>query len=141
MFGATKFFNFLPVESEIHGVFKPVARNILQRLQTVECIPVVKGEPDENEADSCAVDWTKPSQVLLGDSLLRKIVTPVELKRYLDLSYMSDVMQKNVNPALLKALGVHAESLDVLLEICMSHLKIITEEKGELEQCLVDHLH
>ena len=129
---ATKFFQFLPLESEIHGVFKPIARKILQYMQQVECIPVVKSDNMALEADSLDVGWTKPSQVLLGDSLLRKIVSPTDLKQYLGLSYMSDVMQQNVNPALLKALGVHAESLDILLDIAVSHIKIISEQKGRL---------
>ena len=63
---------------------------------------------------------------------LRKIISPTELKRYLDLSYMNDIVQQNVSPALLKALGVHTESLDILLEICKSHLKQISERKGKL---------
>ena len=127
---ATKFFQFLPLESEIHGVFKPIARKILQYMQQVECIPVVKSDNMALEADSLDVGWTKPSQVLLGDSLLRKIVSPTDLKQYLDLSYMNDAMQQNVNPALLKALGVHAESLDTLLEIGISHIKTISEQTG-----------
>ena len=129
---ATKFFQFLSLESEIHGVFKPVARRILQGMQQINCIPVLKGENIELEVDTQDVGWTRPSQVLLGDSCLRKIISPTELKQYLDLSYMSEVVLQNASPALLKALGVHTESLDILLELCMSHLKLISEQKGEL---------
>ena len=129
---ATKFFQFLPLESEIHGVFKPIARKILQHMQQVDCIPVVKSDNMALEVDPIDVGWTKPSQVLLGDSLLRKIISPTELKQYLDLNYMNDVMQQNVNPALLKALGVHTESLDILLEIGISHIKMISEQTGNL---------
>ena len=129
---ATKFFQFLPLESEIHGVFKPIARKILQQMQQVDCIPVVRCDSMALEVDPIDVGWTKPSQVLLGDSLLRKIISPTELKQYLDLSYMSDFMQQNVNPALLKALGVHTESLDILLDIALSHIKIISEQTGRL---------
>lgn len=129
---ATKFFQYLPLENEILGVFKPIARKILQLLQKEDCIPVVKKCSADSEAESSSVEWTTPSQVILGDSMLRKIISPIELNTYLNLNFMSDVMQKNVSPALLKALGVHSESLDHLLEICKSHLKIISEQKGDL---------
>ena len=127
-----KFFQFLPLESEIHGVFKPVARKIIQHMKQIDCIPVVKCDSMSLEVDPLDVGWTKPSQVLLGDSLLRKIISPTDLKRYVDLSYISDVMQQNVNPALLRALGVHTESLDILLEIGISHIKKLTALTGRV---------
>ena len=135
---AIKFFQFLPLESEIHGAFKPVARKFIQSMRQVECIPILKDDDIEPEVGSRAVDWVKPTQVLLGDSVLRKIISPSELKRYIGLTYMSKVMQQNVNLVLLKALGVHAESLDMLLEICKSHMKIISNQKGKLRK---QHFH
>ncbi len=43
-------------------------------------------------------------------------------------------MQKHVSSALLTALGVQAESLDHLMEISKSHLKVISEEMGKSQQ-------
>ena len=136
VYAATKLFQFLPLESEILGVFKPVARKILQLFQKECCIPVVTEEDRNDEADMSSVSWMIPSEVILGDSTLRKIITPSELQEYLNLHYMSSMMQNNINPALLAALGVHCESLDYLLEISKSHLKVISQEPGKLQQTL-----
>lgn len=142
---AIKFFQFLPLESEIQGVFKPVARKILHGLQNIECIPVQRERPSGIDEDIFDVDWVKPSQVLLGDPLLCKTILPSELKEYLDLSYISNVMTKNVNPALLKCLGIKAESLDILVELCRSHLKKIAAEKGTFKMfqtiCTTDSIN
>ncbi len=75
---ATRLFQFLPLEGEIvQGVFRPVARKILQLLQKEKCIPVV----GDGEGDEAKTHWTIPSEVLLGDSTLKKIITPAELRR------------------------------------------------------------
>ena len=39
---------------------------ILQGMQQINCIPVLKCEDIELNVDD--VDWTRPSQVLLGDA-------------------------------------------------------------------------
>ena len=140
LYSATRFFQYLPLESEIVGVFKPIARKIIQLLQSEDCIPIWQGNDHdkvlanerqkESGSDVASLYWAKPPQVLFGDSMLRNILSPRDLKQYLNLSYISDVMQHNVSPALLKSLGVQSETLDGLIEVCKSHLKAIVQEKG-----------
>ncbi|XP_065060085.1 uncharacterized protein LOC135687459 [Rhopilema esculentum] len=144
LYSATRFFQYLPLESEIVGVFKPIARKIIQLLQSEDCIPIWQGNDHdkvlanerqkESDSNVASLYWAKPPQVLFGDSMLRNILSPRDLKRYLNLSYISVVMQQNVSPTLLKSLGVQSETLDGLIEVCKSHLKAIVQEKGKASE-------
>eukprot|EP00794_Sanderia_malayensis_P009471 gene9471-10459_t len=131
LYATIRVFQFLPLESEILGVFKPIARKILQLMQKEHCIPVVTEVNCEDGGETeTPPSWMMPSEVILGDPNLRKIITPSELKRYLNLNYICTELQENVNSALLTTLGVHSEKLDHLLEICKSHLKAMTQQHG-----------
>ena len=125
----------MPLEKEIHGVFKPIARKIIKLLQAESCIPVQDFNFSEDENDPLHLlsecTWMMPSSVVLSDHAISEVIPPSLLEKHLNLHYMHRGMQSAVNADLLCALGVKRITLDNLLDICKAQIKSAMSRRDE----------
>ncbi|CAL1544092.1 unnamed protein product [Lymnaea stagnalis] len=105
------YLQFIPLEGEVMGFFKPVASHILAQLKAKECIPVLT-------SDKNSIQWKMPSKtVVTHDSLVLEIVSPELLQRHLDLHYLHPDVAAVLNEPLTQALGIESVTTEHLLHI------------------------
>ncbi|XP_013402867.1 uncharacterized protein LOC106168377 [Lingula anatina] len=87
------FLKHVPVEGELYDFFQPVAKQILQHLQKMPCLPVRKEEGSE---------WKTPTEIVMCKHKgTVEIVTPEHLLKYLGRYYLDQAVQKSVSSVLL----------------------------------------
>ncbi|XP_059138506.1 uncharacterized protein LOC131926926 isoform X3 [Physella acuta] len=105
------FLQFIPLEGEVMGFFKPVASHILAQLRAKECMPVLT-------KDKKSIQWKMPSKtVMTRDSLVMEVVSPELLQRHLDLHYLHPEVTEALDEPLTKALGIESITTEHLLHI------------------------
>ncbi|XP_033101248.1 protein NO VEIN-like [Anneissia japonica] len=107
-----KFLQFVPVEGQILGFFKSVAKNIHQKLKSFPCLPVQV--PDEKGSTV----WKQPSEaIIVHDPLVQELVPPEVLHCHLGCYFLSNVVCSMLNVALLKSLGVKVITTSNLISL------------------------
>ncbi|XP_077982386.1 uncharacterized protein LOC144437336 [Glandiceps talaboti] len=116
------FLQYVPLEDEILGFFKPVARQILQQLKASPCLPTdVQTEDDHYE-------WKLPSELAVTrDPLLRQVITSDLLHQHLNRCYLHPNVLSAISMPLINMLGVQTLSVKHLLEVG----KAITSQTDE----------
>ncbi len=98
------FYNYLPLDNEIKDeFFLPVVKQIYERLRGERCVLTEAGK------------WRRPSEVLVGDEGIRKIVTNEDLQKFLRKEYLSEKIK--AKKPILHKLGVRDFSIDDLIRI------------------------
>ncbi len=98
------FYNYLPLDNEIKDeFFLPVLKQIYKKLQKKKCVLTEAGK------------WKRPSEVLVGDEGIRKIVTNEDLQKFLGKEYLSEKVK--AKKPILHELGVRDFSIDDLIGI------------------------
>ncbi|XP_070575816.1 uncharacterized protein [Ptychodera flava] len=106
------FLQYVPMEGEILGFFKPVAKQILQQLKASPCLPT-----DVKSSDG-SFDWKLPSELAVTrDPLLREVISPDLLHNHLNRSYLHPHIVSSISLPLINMLGVQTLSVKNLIEI------------------------
>ncbi|XP_013395427.1 uncharacterized protein LOC106162634 [Lingula anatina] len=134
------FLKHVPLEGELYDFFQPVAKQILQLLQGMPCLPVRKEEGSE---------WKTPTEIVMCKHKgTVEIVSPELLQKYLGKYYLDQAVQKSVSSVLLKNLGVCSIEVKEVVEVLRGVLKDQLNSGRELTildsalwlACLYHHL-
>ena len=98
------FYEYLPLDEVKDEFFLPIVEGIYKRLKEEECILT-----DANI-------WKKPSEVLIGDKEIKKIVTNEDLYKFFGKEYLSDKIKAR-KQVLRDKLGIRDFLIDDLIEI------------------------
>jgi len=96
------FYDYLPLEEVKEEFFLPLVEQIYERLKEEECILT--------EANR----WRRPSEVLIGDEEIKKIVSNDDLQKFFGKEYLSERIKSK--KSILRKLGVRDFSIDDLIK-------------------------
>lgn len=120
-----EFYNYLPLEEVKDEFFLPLVEQIYEKLKEEECILT--------EANK----WKKPSEVLIGDEEIKKVIKNEDLQRFFGKEYLSEKI-KAKRPILHK-LGVRDFSVDELIK-CLENTEWIKKQNEGWFACLFRYL-
>jgi len=109
------FYDYLPLEEVKDEFFLPVVNQIYEKLREEECIL--------SETNR----WSKPSEVLIGDEEIRKIVTNEDLQNIFGKEYLSRRIR--VKRAILRRLGIKEFSTEDLIK-CLEHTEWVKKQSA-----------
>ncbi len=119
------FYNYLPLEEEVKDdFFLPVVGEIHETLQNTECILTETNL------------WKKPSDVLIGDEEIRKLVSNEDLKNFFGKEYLSTEIKPT---QILRKLGVEKFSIYNLIK-CLENTEWIKKQNDDWFAFLYEYL-
>jgi len=107
------FYDYLPVEEVKDAFFSPMVKQIYEKFEEEECILT--------EANR----WKKPSEVLIDDEEIKKIITNDDLQKYLGKEYLSEKIK--AKKQILNRLGVKDFSINDLIK-CLKNIDWIKKQ-------------
>ena len=120
-----RFYDYLPLEEVKDEFFLPLVEQIYEKLKEEECILT--------EANR----WKKPSEVLIGDEKIKKIVTNEDLQKFFGKEYLSGKIK--AKKSILSKLGVRDFSVDDLIK-CLENVEWIEKQNEEWFASLFSYL-
>ena len=141
-----QFLQFIPLEGELHDFFQPVTSQILNLIKGTNCLPSDPTPPAhtcsqysfadlvtptlEQGFSNDQVVWKQPSQLLFVKEqfkFIREHISQALLMTSLKLSYLNSSLLPFVNPALQYQLEMGSITVDHLIEIAQSVIKLYNE--------------
>lgn len=119
------FYNYLSLEEVRDEFFLPLVDQIYEKLGEEECILT--------EANK----WKKPSEVLIGDEEIKKIIKNEDLQKFFGKEYLSEKIK--AKKPILHKLGVRDFSVDELIK-CLENTEWIKKQNEEWFACLFRYL-
>jgi len=119
------FYDYLPVEEVKDAFFSPMVKQIYEKFKEEECILT--------EANR----WKKPSEVLIDDEEIKKIITNDDLQKYLGKEYLSEKIK--AKKQILNRLGVKDFSINDLIK-CLENEEWIKNQNEEWFARLFNYL-
>lgn len=110
------FYNYLPLEEVKDEFFLPLVDGIYEKLKERDCILT--------EANR----WKKPSEVLIGDEEIKKIIKNEDLQRFFGKEYLSEKIK--AKKPILHKLGVRDLLVDELIK-CLENTEWIKKQNEE----------
>ena len=119
------FYNYLSFDEVKDDFFLPVVEQIYKELQNIECILTETNQ------------WKKPSDVLIGDKEIRKLVSNEDLKNFFGKEYLStEIKAKKI---ILRKLGVEDFSIEKLIK-CLENTEWVKKQSDEWFAFLYEYL-
>ncbi|ALV63679.1 hypothetical protein ADU37_CDS19800 [Thermococcus sp. 2319x1] len=110
------FYEYLPLNEVKDEFFLPIVDGIYKRLKDEECVLT--------EANT----WKKPSEVLIGDKEIKRIVTNEDLQKFFGREYVSNKIK--AKKEILRRLGVEDFSIDYLIR-CLENTEWLKKQSDE----------
>ena len=149
MKAVAQFLQFVPLEGELHDFFHPLTSQILNLIKGTDCLP---SDPSSSTQQYHFNDliipaseqrfsleelvWKQPSQLLFVKEkfgFIREHISQALLVSSLNLSYLNSSLLPFINPALQYQLGMGSITVDHLIEIIQSVLKLFSDMSTESE--------
>jgi len=112
------FYNYIPIEKEVDDdFFMPVVEQLYKKLQGIECLLTESNQ------------WRKPSEVLMGDNEVRRLVSNDDLQKFFSKEYLSARI-KVAKEEILKKLNVDEFSTERLLE-CLKNRDWVEKQNSD----------
>ena len=145
MQAVSQFLQFVPLEGELHDFFQPVTSQVLNLIKGTDCLPSDPSPTQTSSRHSFAelviplseqsfshdkVSWKQPSQLLFVKEkfrFIREHIPQTLLISSLNLSYLNSSLLPYINPSLQHQLGMGRITLDHLLEIAQTVIKLYTK--------------
>ena len=119
------FYDYLPLKEVKDGFFVPVVKQIYERLKEEDCVLT--------EANR----WKKPSEVLIGNEEIKKIVTNGDLQKFFGKEYLPEKIK--ANKQVLHKLGIKDFSTYNLIK-SLENTEWIESQNYEWFACLFRYL-
>lgn len=110
------FYDYLPLDEVKDEFFLPLVEQIYERLKEKECI-LTK-----------ARKWRKPSEVLICDEEIKKIIANEDLQKFLGKEYLLEKIK--AKKSILRKLGVRTFLIDDLIK-CLENTEWIKNQNKE----------